>query len=71
MAAIRVLHPGEEIMMITNRGIVIRQSGDEIPTQSRTATGVRVQRLDSDDAIVGVTIVSATVDLESEEMSGG
>jgi len=67
MAAIRVLHPGEEIMMITNRGIVIRQSGDEIPTQSRTATGVRVQRLDSDDAIVGVTIVSATVDLESDE----
>jgi DNA gyrase subunit A len=43
--------------MITSRGIIIRQSVNAISPQSRTATGVRVQRLDEDDAIAAVALV--------------
>ncbi|GAB1540416.1 hypothetical protein NUACC21_30850 [Scytonema sp. NUACC21] len=46
-----------EIMMVTSRGIIIRQAVDAISIQSRSATGVRVQRLDEDDVITGVAIV--------------
>jgi DNA gyrase subunit A len=57
LAAIHVVNPQEELMIVTNRGIIIRQSVDAISLQSRSATGVRVQRLDKDDAIAAVALV--------------
>ncbi|MEM9539895.1 MAG: DNA topoisomerase (ATP-hydrolyzing) subunit A [Cyanobacteria bacterium P01_E01_bin.42] len=60
-----VVHPGEELMLITSRGVIIRQAADAISTQSRGATGVRVQKLDADDAIAAVAIVPL-----SEEENG-
>ncbi|PSB18811.1 DNA topoisomerase (ATP-hydrolyzing) subunit A [Phormidesmis priestleyi ULC007] len=60
LAALHIVNEGAELMMITNRGIIIRQAVDAISSQSRTATGVRVQRLDEDDAIAAVAIVPLT-----------
>jgi DNA gyrase subunit A len=57
LATLRIVNNDEEIMMVTNRGIIIRQAVNAISQQSRSATGVRVQRLDEDDAIIGVAIV--------------
>ncbi|MFN6570794.1 DNA gyrase subunit A [Dendronalium sp. ChiSLP03b] len=57
LATLRIVNCDDEIMMVTNRGIIIRQSVNAISVQSRSATGVRVQRLDEDDAITGVAIV--------------
>jgi DNA gyrase subunit A len=57
LATLRIVNSDEEIMMATNRGIIIRQAVNAISIQSRSATGVRVQRLDEDDAITGVAIV--------------
>ncbi|MEA5617039.1 DNA gyrase subunit A [Cronbergia sp. UHCC 0137] len=57
LATLRIVNNDEEIMMATNRGIIIRQAVNAISIQSRSATGVRVQRLDEDDAITGVAIV--------------
>jgi DNA gyrase subunit A len=57
LATLRIVNNDEEIMMVTTRGIIIRQAVNAISTQSRSATGVRVQRLDEDDAITGVAIV--------------
>ena len=51
----------DELMLVTNRGIIIRQCVAAISVQSRLATGVRVQRLDSDDAIAAVALVSASI----------
>ncbi|TAE58055.1 MAG: DNA gyrase subunit A [Nostocales cyanobacterium] len=59
LATLRIVNPDEEIMMATNRGIIIRQTVNAISVQSRTATGVRVQKLDEDDAITGVAVVPA------------
>ncbi|MBD2357891.1 DNA topoisomerase (ATP-hydrolyzing) subunit A [Tolypothrix sp. FACHB-123] len=57
LATLQIVNSHDEIMMVTNRGIIIRQAVNAISVQSRSATGVRVQRLDEDDAITGVAIV--------------
>ncbi|MBC6422259.1 MAG: DNA gyrase subunit A, partial [Hormoscilla sp. SP12CHS1] len=57
LAALRIVNEDDELMMITSRGIIIRQAVKAISIQSRGATGVRVQRLDEDDAIAAVALV--------------
>ena len=66
LAAIHVVNAEDELMLVTNRGIIIRQTVDAISTQSRTATGVRVQRLDADDAIAAVALVPPLAEGEEE-----
>ncbi len=70
MAALRIVNEEDELMMITTRGIIIRQAVGAISIQSRSATGVRVQKLDADDALAEVALVplSGEEDLEEEEM---
>ncbi|MCC3407496.1 MAG: DNA gyrase subunit A [Microcoleus sp. PH2017_10_PVI_O_A] len=67
VAALRIVNDNDELMIITNRGIIIRQVVSAISTQSRTATGVRVQRLDEDDSIVAVALVPAAGEESIEE----
>ena len=57
LAALHIVNEGDEMMIVTNRGIIIRQAVDAISSQSRSATGVRVQRLDEEDAIAAVALV--------------
>jgi DNA gyrase subunit A len=70
LAALRVVNPDEEMMIVTNRGIIIRQAIDAISSQSRMATGVRVQKLDEDDAIMAVAIVPASNGEDDLELEG-
>ncbi len=62
LAALRLVDVQDELMIVTSRGIVMRQSTDAIACQSRTAKGVRLQKLDTDDAIVDVTLVPAAIE---------
>jgi DNA gyrase subunit A len=62
LAALRIVNEDDELMIITNRGIIIRQAVNAISSQSRSATGVRVQRLDEDDAIADVALVPASTE---------
>jgi len=72
LAAIHVVNPADEFMIVTNRGIIIRQVVDAISMQSRSATGVRVQRLDNDDAIAAVALVPPAAEEEgTDENEGG
>lgn len=57
VVALQVVHNTDELMLITSRGIIIRQVISAISRQSRNATGVRVQRLDKEDAIAAVALV--------------
>jgi DNA gyrase subunit A len=70
LAAIHVVNPEEELMIVTNRGIIIRQSVDAISLQSRSATGVRVQKLDKDDAITAVALVPLPTEEEGCDEEG-
>lgn len=62
LVALRVVGDEDELMIVTNRGIIIRQAVNAISIQSRMATGVQVQRLDDDDAIAAVAIVPTVED---------
>lgn len=57
LSALQIVNEEDEIILVTSRGIIIRQAVKAISCQSRAATGVRVQRLDGDDAIVAVALV--------------
>jgi DNA gyrase subunit A len=57
LAALHVVNAGDEFLIVTARGIIIRQTVDAITPQSRAAGGVRVQRLDEDDSIAAVALV--------------
>ena len=70
LASLHIVGEDNEILMVTNRGIIIRQAVNAISIQSRSATGVRVQRLDQEDFLNGVAIVPADTGEESDESSG-
>jgi DNA gyrase subunit A len=69
LAALRVVGAADEFVMVTSRGIIIRQIVKAITCQSRSATGIRVQRLDEDDAIVAVALVPPAS--ESDDLDDG
>ena len=68
LASLCLVDEKNELMIVTSRGIVMRQSTDAIACQSRTARGVRLQRLDASDAIVGATLVPPALEEEIEEI---
>ena len=68
LVAIDIVNPDDELMIVTNRGIMIRQAVQAISLQSRNATGVRVQRLDKDDAIAAVAPVPPIEAEEAEDL---
>lgn len=66
LAALRIVNAEDELMIVTSRGIIIRQKAMDISSQSRSATGVRLQRLDEDDAIVTAAVLPPG-SMEAEE----
>ena len=46
--------PGDEILVFSSAGNIVRMGVDEISEQGRDATGVRVARLDEGDTVVAV-----------------
>ncbi|MCA0313876.1 MAG: DNA gyrase subunit A [Candidatus Melainabacteria bacterium] len=68
LASLRVVHAGEEMMIATANGVVVRQKIDDISIQGRMATGVRLQQLADDDSVVSVTpIVEPSPEADSAE----
>ena len=48
---------GEELLLVTERGVIVRTNADKISQQSRAATGVKLQRLDDGDHLSEVVLV--------------
>ena len=57
IASIAAVSDSDDVMLITNNGIIIRVHADSISTYSRTAKGVRMMRLDEGASIVRFTCV--------------
>jgi len=59
VSCLRVVSDDCEILATTSQGIIVRQEVKNISVQSRTATGVRVQKVDVDncDSISSISIV--------------
>ncbi len=62
--------PGDEVLVFSSAGNIVRTSVDEISEQGRDATGVRVARLAEGDAVVAVARVLET-DAEADTETDG
>ena len=64
MTCLRSVKENDEIMVVTTKGIMVRQQVSKIPSQGRAATGVLIQKLDDGDHISSVSIVPEYDDSE-------
>ena len=56
-----------ELLLVSEKGVIVRTSADAIPQQSRAATGVRLQKLDKGDRLLKVVLVPPEADDDSAE----
>ncbi len=54
VAGIRHVHADDQVLVVTERGMLIRMDAAEIRSTGRATQGVRVIRLDDDDRVVSV-----------------
>ena len=67
----KVLGKGEELLLVTEKGVIVRTSADKISQQSRAATGVKLQRLDEGDHLSEVVLVPQEQVDELDQLSSG
>ena len=68
MSCFCIVGEDDEILLITSRGIMVRQKVSEISLQSRTATGVVVQKVDPGDHIANVGLVPKYEERDESEL---
>ena len=57
LVGLRVMGADEELLLVSERGVIVRLQSAAIPQQSRAATGVRLQRIDKGDRLTEVVLV--------------
>jgi DNA gyrase subunit A len=58
---------GDEIMLISDKGTLVRTRTDEVSTQGRTTQGVRLIKLKEGESLVGVARIEEPAELEDLE----
>jgi DNA gyrase subunit A len=66
LVGLRVMGTDEELLLVSERGVIVRLQSEAIPQQSRAATGVRLQKLDSGDRLVEVVLVPPAGEEDSD-----
>ena len=61
-----VMGTEEELLLVSERGVIVRLQSEAIPQQSRAATGVRLQRLDKGDRLAEVVLVPPEAESDDE-----
>ena len=69
LVCLKVLGEGEELLFVTEKGVIVRTNADKISQQSRAATGVKLQKLDEGDHLSEVVLVPREQTVETEELS--
>ena len=64
VSCLRVVREDDEVLVITAKGVIVRQKVSAIPIQGRAATGVLVQKVDTEngDHISSVSLVPSYAD---------
>ena len=68
LVGLKVLGKGEELLFVTEKGVIVRTNADKISQQSRAATGVKLQKLDDGDHLSEVVLVPREQTRESEAL---
>ncbi len=69
LVCLKVLGEGEELLFVTEKGVIVRTNADKISQQSRAATGVKLQRLDEGDHLSEVVLVPHAQTEESDQFN--
>nr|AUG32739.1 DNA gyrase subunit A [Paulinella longichromatophora] len=64
LVGLKVLGLREELLLVSERGVIVRMQSDLIPQQSRAATGVRLQKLDDGDHLAEIVVVPPLIEEE-------
>jgi DNA gyrase subunit A len=67
LAAIQTVSEDDDVMMITDKGTIIRMSVSDINVYSRTAGGVIVMRTSEENRIITLTRLDKIEEIENEE----
>jgi len=67
LVGLKVLGAGEELLLVSEKGVIVRTQADAVPQQSRAATGVRLQKLDARDRLSEVVLVPPAAEEEEAE----
>ncbi|WEV45623.1 DNA gyrase subunit A [Streptococcaceae bacterium ESL0687] len=59
LAGLATVNEGEDVIVITNTGVIIRTSTDSISQTGRSTQGVKIMKLDAAAKIVGFTLIEA------------
>jgi len=62
VVAAKAVGKGDEIIMMSASGIVIRTTVDEISIQKRSTRGVRIMKMDEGDRVVGVAVLQVGIE---------
>jgi DNA gyrase subunit A len=71
LVGLKVLGAGEELLLVSEKGVIVRTQADAVPQQSRAATGVRLQKLDARDRLSEVVLVPPAPDEEDADAEAG
>jgi DNA gyrase subunit A len=69
VGAVQVLD-GEEIMLISDQGTLVRTRVDEVSSLGRNTQGVTLIKLAKDETLVGLERVQEPSEIEGEELEG-
>src|SRR4051812_30728431 len=70
VVGMKLVHDGDEVMMITEKGILIRTKVEEIRETGRNAAGVRLIKLDDGDKLVAMAKIDADADEKAPGTTG-
>ena len=70
LISLRILGDAEEVLLVSEQGVIVRLQADQISQQSRAATGVRLQKLGTEDRLVEVVLVPPAPEEEAEPEVG-
>ena len=68
LAGILSVDDNDDIMIITDGGVIIRTPAADISTYSRSASGVITMRLDEDSKIANITKVAREDEMEDDDI---
>jgi DNA gyrase subunit A len=60
LAGMKIVHPGHELMIVSEEGVVLRVRSQDVSQQGRATQGVKVMNVGANDRVCAVARVAAT-----------
>ena len=71
VTAVEAVHPGDHLIIMSERGQIMRTRADEISTVGRNTMGVTVMDVDEDDAVASVDVFAPESGEDGSDMDEG